>query len=133
MEEDFAEVGIVGEFTCEGRLFHWRRERRSPRAGAIQALFAIGWKPYDDQILRAMLAEATLAKIVCGESVEPYRFPIARWRMASEAAGGYPIADPLIRAVQQQCLNQLHAGNAPHVCAAELSEIIRVLSGRLVS
>lgn len=133
MEEDFAEVGIVGEFTCEGRLFHWRRERRSPRAGAIQALFAIGWKPYDDQILRAMLAEATLAKIVCGESVEPHRFPIARWRMASEAAGGYPIADPLIRAVQQQCLNQLHAGNAPHVCAAELSEIIRVLSGRLVS
>jgi hypothetical protein len=133
IDEDFAEVGIVGEFTCGGRLFHWRRERRSPRAGAIQALFAIGWKPDNDQILIAMLAEAQLATIVCGESVEPHRFPIDQWRMASQAAGGYSVADALIRTARQQCQNQLQAdNNAPSFCAAELSEVIRVLSGRLV-
>jgi hypothetical protein len=132
-DESFAEVGIAGEFECGGRLFHWHRERRSPRASAIQALFAIGWKPDNDQILRAMLAEAKLPKIVCGESAESHRFPIAQWRMASQAAGGYAVADPLIRAARQQCQNQLQAdNNAPAFCAVELSEVIRVLSGRLV-
>lgn len=133
MDEDFAEVAITGEFECGGRLFHWHRERRSPRTSAIQALFAIGWKPDNDQMLKAMLAEAKLAKIVCGESAKSHRFPIAQWRMASQAAGGYSVADPLIRAARQQCQNQLQAdNNAASFCAAELSEVIRVLSGRLV-
>ena len=65
-DEDFAELGIAGEFKCEGRVFHWRRERRSPRAHAIQALFAVGRIPNSDRMLKAMLAEATLRKSSAG-------------------------------------------------------------------
>jgi HEAT repeat protein len=132
-DEDFTDVGIVGEFECEGRLFHWRRERRSPRESAIRALFAIGHVPRGDGMLKAMLAEATFAKVVCGTFAVPRRFAIAEWRLASEAVGGLSVADPLIRATRQQCQNQPWPGNnAAHVCEAELAEVIRVLSGRLV-
>jgi hypothetical protein len=132
-DEDFADVGIAGEFECAGRLFHWRRERRSPRESAIRALFAIGHMPHGDRMLKAMLAEATFAKVICGTSAVPQRFAIAEWRLASEAAGGLSVAEPLIRAARQQCQNQPGPGNnAPHVCEAELAEVIRVLSGRLV-
>ena len=132
-DETFVEVGIAGVYECGGRLFHWRRERRSPRAGAIHALFAAGRIPEGDRMIRAMLAQSTHPKILCGELAEPHRFPIAQWRLAADAAGGLSAADPSIRAVQQQCRLQLWPGNnAAQVCAAELSEIIRQLSGRLV-
>jgi hypothetical protein len=132
-DEDFADVGITGEFECEGRLFHWRRERRSPRESAVRALFAIGHVPDGDRMLKAMLAEAMFAKVVCGTSAVPQRFAIAEWRLASEAAGGLAIAEPLIRATRLQCQTQPWPGNnAAHVCEAELAEVVRVLSGRLV-
>jgi len=132
-DEAFAEIGIPGEYECGGLLFHWRLECRSPRASAISALFAAGRIPEGDRMIRAMLAQSTHPKIVCGELAEPHRFPIAQWRSAAAAAGGLSAAHSSIRAVQQQCQLQVWSGsNAAQVCAAELSEIIRQLSGRLV-
>jgi hypothetical protein len=132
-DEAFAEVGIAGAFECGGRLFHWRQERRSPRASAIRALFAIGWMPAGDYMLKAMLAEAAFAKVTCGAAAEPQHFTIAQWRMASEAAGGLAIAEPLIRATRQQCRHEFWQGNSRfNVCEAELAEVIRILSGRLL-
>src|SRR5262249_40211355 len=63
-DETFVEVGIAGVYECGGRLFHWRRERRSPRAGAIHALFAAGRIPEGDRMIRAMLAQSTHPKIL---------------------------------------------------------------------
>jgi hypothetical protein len=84
-------------------------------------------------MLKAMLAEATFAKVVCGKSAAPQRFALAQWRIASEAAGGLSVADPLIRATRQQCQEQLSVdNNGPYVCTAELVEVIRILSGRVV-
>ena len=128
-DEAFAAVGIAGRYACGGRLFHWRQERRSPRAGAIAALFAAGWNPEGDRMLEAMLAEAVNAKITCGKFSVPRAFGIALWRAAVDAAGGLSVAEPRIRAVRQQCENQPWPGQA---CATELAEIIRQRSGRLV-
>ena len=33
-DEAFAAVGVTGRHECEGRLYHWHRARRSPRAAA---------------------------------------------------------------------------------------------------
>ncbi|MBO0757222.1 MAG: HEAT repeat domain-containing protein, partial [Bradyrhizobiaceae bacterium] len=132
-DEAFAEIGISGEYECEGRLFHWRQERRSPRASAITALFAIGWVPAGDAMLKAMLAESMRAKILCGKSAVACRFTFAQWQQAVDAAGGYSVVGPLIHSARQQVRNERYAGhNGPHACAAELSEVIRRLSGRLV-
>jgi HEAT repeats len=131
-EEAFAEIGIGGSYECGERLVHWRHERRSPRAGAVRALFAIGRVPRDDRALTAMLAEAMHAHAICGKSAEPPRFTIAQWRLAADAAGGLALAEPRIRAARQQCLREPWPGHSgPHVCEAELAEVIRVLSGRL--
>jgi HEAT repeats len=132
-DEGFAVVGIAGEFECEGRLFHWRQERRSPRAGAIRVVFATGRLPEGDRMLNAMLGESMHAKVLCAKSAAPDRFPMALWRKAVHAAGGLPTADSRIRSARQHCQGQPWQGNnAPHVCAAELAEVIRQLSGRLV-
>lgn len=132
-DEAFAEVGILGEYECEGRLFHWRQERRSPRAGAIRALFAMGRIPDGDRMLKAMLAESMHAQVLCGKSAAAHRFTIAQWGLAVDAAGGLSMADPLIHVTQQHCQSQPWPGNnAPYVCAAEISEVIRQLSGRRV-
>ena len=128
-DEAFAEVGFAGRFACEGRLFHWRKERRSPRAGAIEALSAAGRIPEGDRMLNAMLAEAVHTKASCGKAAVPSAFAIALWRAAGDAAGGFSAVEPRIRAVRQQCQNQPWPG---HVCAIELAEVIRQLSGRLV-
>jgi hypothetical protein len=132
-DEACVEVGIRGVYDCAGRLLHWRQERRAPRAAAVRALFALGRIPAGDRLLRAMLAEAQHAQVLCGKTAAPCRFPIAQWRRAVDAAGGLAIADPLIRAARQQCQGQsLQGSHAPHVCATELAEVIRQLSGRLV-
>lgn len=132
-DEAFAVVGIAGEYACEGRLAHWRQERRSPRAGAIQALHAAGRLPEGDRLLHALLAESQHAKVLCANLAVPYRFPMALWRRAVDAAGGLATADPQIRSARQRCQGQPWQGNnAPQVCAADLAEVIRHLSGRLV-
>ena len=111
----------------------WRRERRCPRDAAVRALFAIGRVPEDDRMLTAMVAESMHAAVICGRHALPHRFTMAQWRGAVAAAGGLAVADPLIRAARQHCRNQ---GNDPddsaHACEAELTEVIRQLSGRLV-
>jgi hypothetical protein len=62
----------------------------------------------------------------------PSRFTIAQWRLAAEAAGGLAIAEPRMRAAPQQCRSAPWPGhNGPHVCEAELAEVIRVLSGQV--
>jgi hypothetical protein len=126
------EIGVAGPFDCGGRLVHWRHERRSPRRAAVHALFALGRVPPGDRTIAAMLAEAVHAQAICNTLAEPPRFTVAQWRAAVEAAGGLLIAEPRIRAARQQCLCERgtsHSG--PHVCEAELAEVIRVLSGRL--
>jgi len=131
-EEACTEVGIAGPYECGRRLVHWRHERRATRAGAIRALFAIERVPSDDRMLAAMLAEAVHAHAICGKSAEPPRFPVAQWRLAADAAGGLALAEPRIRAARRQCQNTPWPGHSgPHVCEAELAEVIRVLSGRL--
>jgi hypothetical protein len=131
-EEASAEVGIAGPCECGGRLVHWRHERRSARASAIRALFAIERVPEGDCMLAAMLAEALHAHAICGKAAEPLRFTIAQWRLAADAAGGLAVAEPRIRAARQQCQNMPWPGHSgPHVCEAELAKVIRVLSGQL--
>jgi HEAT repeat protein len=133
IDDEFVEVGIEGRFECEGRLFHWRRERRSPRASAIDALFAIDRLPSGDAMLTAMLAVAKLTRVICGATTIPHRFTIAQWRQAVDAAGGHAVADSRIRTARQQCrANEWLGHNGPMNCAAELAEVIRQLSGRLV-
>jgi len=128
-DEGFAEVGIAGTYACEGRLYHWRQERRSPRAGAIEALFAAGWIPEGDRMLEAMLAEAVHAKVTCGRCAVPRAFAIPLWQAAVDTAGGFSALEPRMRAVRQQCQSQPWPG---YVCATGLAEVIRQLSGRLV-
>jgi len=125
--EACAEVGIAGEYELSRRLYHWRRERRSPRAGAIRALLAVGWSARGDILLKAMLAEAILPRVLCVDGAALSKFAIAHWRLAVDAAGGLPAVDRLIRTVRLQCLRQY----ATFVCAGELADVIRQLSGRL--
>jgi hypothetical protein len=136
VDELAAEVGIAGECPLEGRLYHWRQERRSPRQSALRALFAIGRNPEGDRTLRAMVAESMHAAIVCGNCAVPPRFSIGQWRMAVAAAGGLSVADPIIRAARQDCRARAWSGDdtdrAAFVAEAELTKIIGQLSGRLV-
>jgi hypothetical protein len=132
-DDVFTEVGIPGAYECGGRLCHWRRERRSPRAGAIAALLGVGRIPAGDATLKAMLAESMRPKAVCGRSAEAHRFAFAQWQQAVDAAGGLSVVNPLIHAAWQQVRNEPCAEHdGPHACAAELSEAIRRLSGRLI-
>jgi HEAT repeat protein len=135
VDADAAEVGIAESFPCGEQLYHWRRERRCPRDAAVRSLFAIGLVSEDDRILTAMVAESMHAAVICGIHALPHLFTIAQWRRAIAAAGGLSVADPLIRAARQQCLNQSRSGNDPDsadACEAELTEVIRQLFGRLV-
>jgi hypothetical protein len=133
-DEAFVEIGIAGPYDCEGRLVHWRHQRRSPRRAAVHALSALGRVPPGDRFLAAMLAEAVHAQAICSTMAEPPRFTVAQWRSAVEAAGGLMIAEPRIRAARQRCLCERWTGHSgPQVCEAELAEVIRVLSGRLGS
>jgi hypothetical protein len=126
-------VGVSGEFECEGRLYHWRLERRSPRAAAVRALFAMAYVPTDNRMFKAMLGEAAHPTTICGEKAIPCRFPISQWRTAIVGAGGMAVCEVLIRTAQQRCEAQPWPGNnGPYVCASELAKVIRVLAGRLV-
>lgn len=135
-DETFVEVGIVGRYEYEGRLSHWRRERRCPRATAIDALFRIGHVPEGDRMLRAMIAESARATVVCAGGAVPHRFGIAEWRAAAEAAGGLSVAEPAVRSAWQQCRRRACSGEDPDgsalACSRELEEVVRQLSGRLV-
>jgi HEAT repeat protein len=130
-DEAFADVGIAGEYLCAGRLYHWRRERRAPRAAAIRALRMPGRRTDGDRILKAMLGEATQARVVCANATVPQRFTIAQWFAAAQAAGGLSVAEPLIRASEQQCSRQ-DGRRTVTACALELAEVSRHLSGRLL-
>jgi hypothetical protein len=71
--------------------------------------------------------------VICGDKTIPTRFPLPYWRAAIEAAGGIAVADALIRAARQECSNQpWHGNDASCQCAAELGEVARVLSERLI-
>jgi hypothetical protein len=135
--EACVEVGIAGEYELSWRVYHWRRERRSPRAGAIKALLAVGWSPRGEILLKAMLAEAIHPAVLCVEHAAPSKFAIAHWRLAVDAAGGLPAVNRLVRTVRLQCLGQYYVvdgevhTNAAFVCAGELTEVIGHLSGRL--
>lgn len=135
-DEAAAEVGLAGRFECEGRIYHWRRERRSPRAAAIRALFQIAWVWDGGEMLDAMVAESRHAVALCGGQAVPTRFAIGQWRSAVAAAGGLGVADPKIRAARQRCREAAWSGTDTHgsasACQAELAEVIRQLSGRLV-
>jgi hypothetical protein len=129
-------VGITGKFEVDGRIYHWRQERRCPREAALRALFAGGSLPEGRGVLDALIAESTHAAVLCGDVAIPHRFPIADWRRAVAAAGGLAVADPLIRAARQRCRAEAQGkgsdGKAALACELELAEIIRQLSGRLV-
>jgi HEAT repeat protein len=134
-DEAGAEVGITGPYEFDGQLYHWRQERRSPRAAAIRALFRFGWIPEGEGLLKAMIAETMHAAVICGGSAAPHRFSIAQWRRAVAAAGGLSLADPLLRTARQQCLQARCGSNTlpgAMESEAELAEVIRQLSGRRV-
>jgi hypothetical protein len=131
-DDEAAEAGIIGEYECGGRLFHWRQVRYAPRSGAARALSAAGHIPEGDHTFNAMLAEAMHTEVVCGDAGLPVRFAIGLWRMAVEAAGGLSVVAPILHAAQQRCQTQPSLGSkAPYACADELSDVIRQLSGRL--
>jgi hypothetical protein len=135
-DETFAEVGVTGHHECDGRLYHWHRARRSARAAAIRALFAIGHVPKGDRLLNAMLAESTRAATVCADRGIPARFTPAQWAAAVDAAGGFAAAEQRVRTARQVARNTGWSGeDADGVAfssASELEEVIRRLSGQLV-
>ena len=132
-DADVAEVGIAESFPCGEQLYHWRRERRCPRDAAVRALFAMGRVPEDGRTLTAMLAESMHAAVICDRHALPHRFTMAQWQGAIAAAGGLAVADPVIRAARQQWRNQENdPDDAADACEAELKDVIRQLSGRLV-
>ena len=136
-DEAPTEVGIAGRFEFRGRIHHWHLRRRCPRAEAIRALSHLGRVPDGDRMLRALIAESQHAEVVCARrETAPHRFGIAAWRAASTAAGGPSVADPLIRTARRRCLERAHspedADGVASACEAELDEVIRRLSGRLV-
>ena len=122
--------GVVTSFKFEGRLYHWRQERRSPRVSAIYALFAMDRVPKGEGLLKAMLSESVHMATVIAQRVVPHRFPIAQWRLAASSAGGLAVAEPQIRALRQQCRERGWAGDTSTLAAEfELADIIRQLSG----
>jgi HEAT repeat protein len=132
-DETAVDVAVPGPFESEGRLYHWHRERRSPRASAIRALFAIDCIPNRDKVLAAMLAESMCPWMVMAGGAVPRRFSIDEWRQAASAAGGLAIAEPQIRAARQQCRERHWSGDTSAFAAEqELAGIIRQISGRLV-
>jgi HEAT repeat protein len=132
-DEAAVEVGIADLFQYEGRLYHWRQERRAPRASAIHALFAMNRVSNDEHVLKAMLAESVHAAIVAAQLVVPHRFPIGQWRLAASFAGGLAAAVPQVRALRQQCRERgWSADTSAFAAEYELAEVIRQLSGRLV-
>src|SRR5262249_50062162 len=40
-DEASTEIGVAGLYECGAKVVHWRHERRSPRASAARALFAV--------------------------------------------------------------------------------------------
>jgi hypothetical protein len=132
-EEAAVEVGISGPIEFEGRLYHWRRERRSPRASAVHALFALDQVPLGGRVLKALLAESVHPAVILGQCSVPHRFSFEEWCRAATAAGGLGVAEPKIRATRQQCREQgWTADGSAFATELELAEIIRQLSGRLV-
>jgi HEAT repeat protein len=132
-DEAAVEVGISGLFELDGRVCHWRRERRSPRASALNALLVMDCVPRGERSLRAMLAESTHAALITAHRAVPHRFPIQHWRRAASAAGGLAIAEPQIRACRQRCRELGWSGDSSAFAAqSELAVIVRQLSGRLI-
>ena len=132
-DEAAVNVGISGPFEFEGRVSHWRQERRSPRASALHALFVIDSVPHGELFLRAMLAETAHAALVIAQQTVPRRFPIGQWRRAASAAGGLAIAEPQIRSFRQTCRERGWSGeHSAFAAESELAVIIRQLSGRLI-
>jgi HEAT repeat protein len=136
VDGESASVGVAGEFEFDGRVYHWRQQRHCPRFEAILALFALVRVPNDDRVLNSMLTESTHAAVVCGRRAIPHRFDIEFWQRAIAAAGGLAVAEPAIRAARQECYSRAHSENTDDdgasSCEAELAEVIRQLSGRLV-
>jgi hypothetical protein len=134
-DEEVATVGIVGRVELHGRLHHWHQQWWSPRVSAIQVLLQFGKAPEGEQVLRAMVAESKRPAMICS-STAPHQFSIAQWRQAVTLAGGLAVADPIIRSARQQCLNQRCSkdglDNSASAAEAELAEVIRQLSGRLL-
>jgi hypothetical protein len=132
-DEVAVEVGISGPIEYQGRLYHWRRERRSPPVSAVHTLFALDQVSPDDRVLKAMLSESVHTATVLGQCSVPHRFSIAQWRRAATAAGGLGVAEPQIRATRQRCREQAWSGiGSAFAAEQELAEVIRQLSGRLV-
>jgi HEAT repeat protein len=132
-DEAAVDVGVPGPFEFEGRVSHWRRERRSPRASALRALFVLDSVPQGELFLRAMLAETEHAALVIAQQTVPCRFPIGQWRRAVSAAGGLAIAEPQLRTFGQSCREHGWSGkHSAFAAESELAVVIRQLSGRLI-
>jgi hypothetical protein len=135
-DDGFADVGVMGPHVCDGRLYHWHRARRSPRAAAIRALFALGHVPPGDRMLTAMLAESVRAATVCGERGTAGRFTAAQWDAAVGAAGGFAAAEQQVRTARRVARNTGWSGEEEDKVAfsatSELDEVTRRLSGQLV-
>jgi hypothetical protein len=135
-DDTFTVVGFNHRFETDGRIYHWRQERRCPREAALRALFSRGPLPPGGRVLAALIAESTHAAVLCGDVAIPHRFPIHHWRWAVDLAGGLAVADPLIRAARQRCRAEAQGkgsdGKAALACELELAEVIRQLSGRLI-
>ena len=136
-DESDSLVGVTGRFDFDGRVYHWRQVRRSPRAAAIHALFQLGHIPPGPALLQAMLAAARQSSIVCGRHAAPFRFEMAQWQAAIDAAGGLPEAEPAIRSARQASRSAAWQGEQADDLAfaaeAELAAVLRRLSGRVTA
>jgi hypothetical protein len=135
-DEEAAAVGVVGRVELHGRLYHWHQQWWSPRVSAIRALYQFGKAPEGEQLLRAMVAESKRPGMICSSYTAPHQFSIAQWQQAVTLAGGLAVGDPIICSARQQCLNQRYSkddvDNSASAAEAELAEVIRQLSGRLL-
>jgi hypothetical protein len=133
LEDDASiEFGVKGRSEVDGRIYFWCMERKTPRASAVTALFALGYRPNDDGLVRAMLAESGRAARVCGEKVVPTRFPTEFWRSAVQGAGGMDRCEylfgQLLKALGERPFSR--EVNEQYECSDEVKRVVASLTLR---
>jgi hypothetical protein len=126
------EFGVKGRCEVDGRLYFWRMERKTPRASAVTALFALEYQPADGSLFRGMVAESGRAAVVYGEKVTPRQFPLEVWRLAIQGAGGMSKCERLFSRLLSELIERpySHEVNEKYACSDEVERVVASLTGR---
>jgi len=124
------EYGVKGRCEVDGRLYFWRMERKTPRASAVTALFALGYQPDDDSLFRGLVDESKRAAIVCGEKVIPRQFPLELWRLAIQGTGGMSKCERQFSQLLKELSERPYSDevNEQYACSDEIKRVVDSLS-----